>query len=560
MKTQSLPEFAESPREVSVLNEFEAGRLAANRLNEVQHPIQVHLLLKGQIEAVRLRAAWQRAINGKTGPAESRNYHTNGNGHGPAGGSLQIPWQEHDLRGLSEGEVQTWVSSFLQTDRIQGISGQRMRCALVHAAERVGRLIWSFHPARRDEFDTQQVMSEFAAAYPLELQITELTAGEMESVELEPKEAEPESADDENSAGECVERQLISIWEAVLNTKGVRANDDFFDLGGHSLLAARLLARIEDALGIELPLASLLEAPTLRQQLRLIRTYQGQNGKPPTTPVAAARQLPFFFLGGDPTFRPLSQRLSELRKFHSLGLRMSLLAKLEPPRSLERIAEQFVQSIRERQPEGPYMLGGWCAHGLLAYETARQLQAHGQEVAQLLLLETVNPVRMKQYRGWKRAIARAQLKFHLLKFECAYMRQLNSMQTRNYIAGRMSQKLARIKRATRRIFRDANFYSDDFASGNTLDILYAAAAGYRPKPYNGCVALIRSQQRTFGFGRVVDLGWSEVLGKNLEICETPGNHYTIYMEPNVDTLAHKMNNCLKSAERRAAQESLEKKH
>jgi len=559
VKAQSLPEFAESPREVSVLSEFDAGRPAANRLSEVQQPIQVHLLLKGQIEAGRLRAAWQRAIKGKTGPAESRNYHTNGNGHSSGGAPAQIPWQEHDLRGLSEGEVQTWVSSFLQTDRIQGISDQRVRCALVHAAERAGRLIWSFHPARRDEFDTQQVMNEFAAAYPLELQITELTAGEMESVEREPKEAEPEPAGDEIFAKDGVERQLISIWEAVLNTRGVKADDDFFDLGGHSLLAARLLARIEDALGIELPLASLLEAPTLRQQLRLIRTYQGQNGTPPTAPVAAARQFPFFFLGGDPTFRPLSQRLSHLREFHSVGLRMSLLAKLEHPRSLERIAEQFVQSIRERQPEGPYMLGGWCAHGLLAYETARQLQAQGQEVAQLLLLETANPVRMKQYQGWKRAIARAQLKFHLLKFECAYVQQLNSTQTRNYIAGRMSQKLARIKRSMRRIFRGANFYSDDLASGNPLDILYAASAAYRPKPYQGRVVLIRSQQRTFGFGQVVDLSWAEILGENLEICETPGNHYTIYMQPNVDALAHKMNMCLRAAEERAAQENLEKK-
>jgi hypothetical protein len=51
----------------------------------------------------------------------------------------------------------------------------------------------------------------------------------------------------------------------------------------------------------------------------------------------------------------------------------------------------------------------------------------------------------------------------------------------------------------------------------------------------------------------LDLGWSEFLGQNLEICETPGNHYTIYMEPNVDALANKMNLCLRKAEEKAAQ-------
>jgi thioesterase domain-containing protein len=234
---------------------------------------------------------------------------------------------------------------------------------------------------------------------------------------------------------------------------------------------------------------------------------------------------------------------------------MSLIEKLKDRNSLECIAEQFVQSIRERRPEGPYMLGGWCAHGLLAFEVARQLEAQGQEVAQVLLLETVNPVRMKQYSGWKRTIARVQLKIHLLKFEYAYVQQLNATQARHYIAGRTAQKLARMRQSLRRALKAANFYPEleDPSSGNPLDVLYAAAARYHPKPYSGQVTLIRSTQRTFGFGHVLDLGWSEFLGDNLEISETPGNHYTIYMQPNVDALAHKMNVCLRKAEGRTMQ-------
>jgi thioesterase domain-containing protein/acyl carrier protein len=357
-----------------------------------------------------------------------------------------------------------------------------------------------------------------------------------------------------DAGGDSAEDELIAIWEKVLNTKPIRIDDDFFDLGGHSLLAARLLARIEDSLGVELPLASLLEAPTVRGQAQLLRQFRGKtnSGNGAAIEVPVARQLPFFFLGGDPTFRPLSQRLSELREFHSLGLRMSLLAKLKDSGSLESIAEQFVQGIRERRPEGPYMLGGWCAHGLLAYETARQLQGQGQEVAQLLLLETANPVRMKQYSGWKRSIGRTQLKIHLLKFEYAYLQQLNSTQTRNYIAGRTAQKVARIRQSIRRVLKATKFYPEleDTTAGNPLDTLYAAAAKYHPKPLRGPVTLIRSTERTFGFGHVLDLGWSDLLGENLEISETPGNHYTIYMQPNVDTLAQTMNACLRKAEQR----------
>jgi hypothetical protein len=164
---------------------------------------------------------------------------------------------------------------------------------------------------------------------------------------------------------------------------------------------------------------------------------------------------------------------------------------------------------------------------------------------------------MKQYSGWKRSIGRTQLKFHLLKFEYAYLRQLNPTQTRNYIAGRTMQKLARIRQSLRRVLKAAMFYPelDDSAAGNPLDLLYAAAAKYHPKPFPVPVALIRSTQRTFGFGHVLDLGWSELLGNDLEICETPGNHYTIYMQPNVDALAHKMNVCLRKAEERTMRAS-----
>src|SRR5262249_49143810 len=154
-----------------------------------------------------------------------------------------------------------------------------------------------------------------------------------------------------------------------------------------------------------------------------------------------------------------------------------------------------------------------------------------------------NPVRMKQFSGWKRTVARTQLKLHLLKFELAYLRQLNSSQTRHYLAGRTSQKIARIRRGLRALFRKADFFSEGVGSGTPLDVLYSAAASYRPEPYVGRVTLVRSQQRTIGFGQILDLGWSSMLGTNLEICETPGNHYTIYMPPHVDTLARKINAC-----------------
>jgi amino acid adenylation domain-containing protein len=60
-----------------------------------------------------------------------------------------------------------------------------------------------------------------------------------------------------------VEAVIASIWADVLGVERMALHDDFFALGGHSLLATRVLSRIVDALGVEVPLAALFEAPTV---------------------------------------------------------------------------------------------------------------------------------------------------------------------------------------------------------------------------------------------------------------------------------------------------------
>ena len=543
-------------------------------------PSQVHLMLTGASDSERLRSAWQDVVEADealrsrvpvNGHLDAKvevpsNGHAGGNGNGHSGvtrRAVRVPWQEYDLRGLSSTETRTWINSFLETDRSRKMLVGRaplMRCALLRIDQQVWEFVWSFHPALDDRIRVPQIIEQFIGAYGPNLEVKQSWNGNHNKLIAAASEETPEqtangSAVDPavptagievNGIEDGLETKLTAVWEAVLKTTSIQLDDDFFDLGGHSLLAAPLLVRIEQGLGVELPLASLLEAPTIREQARLIRKGKIVANQPARDDRVP--QLPFFFLGGDATFRPLSRRLSELREFHSLGLQASLIAKLEK-RSLEAIAEQFVTMIRERRPTGPYMLGGWCAHGLLAYEVARQLKAEGQEVAQVVMLETANPVRMKRYSGWRRVIARVQLKIHLLKFERAYLRQLNGAQAKAYIAARASQKYSRIKQSLWQVFGQT-VGSDNL---HPLEVLYAAASRYYPRPYEGYVVLIRSLKRTFGFGRQLPLGWDDVLGKELEVCETPGNHYTIYMEPNVDTLARKMNTCLRKAEERVAQ-------
>jgi acyl carrier protein len=78
-----------------------------------------------------------------------------------------------------------------------------------------------------------------------------------------------------------VERQLCSIWEEVLGMEHVGVDDDFLQLGGDSMLATRVVARVRDELGLELPLLSLFESPTVRSLAAML------NGEGAPAPEAA---------------------------------------------------------------------------------------------------------------------------------------------------------------------------------------------------------------------------------------------------------------------------------
>jgi len=334
-----------------------------------------------------------------------------------------------------------------------------------------------------------------------------------------------------------VETDLAQIWAAAFKLPRVGIMDDFFDLGGHSLLAARLLKRIEERLGKELSLASLLDASTIDLQARLIRGENGHGalGKTESTD-GVSTQIPLFYFGGDPSFRPLSQCLRALHEYHNLGMQASVIEALEDRRSLKCIAAYFVRVIRELRPDGPYMLGGWCSHGLLALEVAQQLRAQKQEVALVVMMETANPVARMAYAKWKRFISGTQLKLNVL------LREAKRGQASNYIVGGITRAA--------RSFWDVVRPAPGIARKSPLEVLYEAADNYRPEPYHHPILLIRSADKSFGFAQDLRLGWNDMFGDQLEICEVRGNHFTIYMNPNVDGLATTINAYLKKAEER----------
>lgn len=192
-----------------------------------------------------------------------------------------------------------------------------------------------------------------------------------------------------------VERRLIAIWRRALEVDVVAPEDDFFDLGGHSLLAVEVFDAIERDFGAGLPLASIFEAPTVRQLAKLLREEGwSSRGGSLITLTASGRRPPLFFVsagdGNAVGFGALARRLGPTQPFYALQPR-GLSGGAPLSRTVEAMAAHYLRAIRKVSPRGPYLLGGRCLGALVAYEMARRLESAGREVALLIVLDSGGP-------------------------------------------------------------------------------------------------------------------------------------------------------------------------
>ena len=185
------------------------------------------------------------------------------------------------------------------------------------------------------------------------------------------------------------EGTIARLFAEVLGRQWVGRYDNFFELGGTSLAAARLMAGLERSLGIRVPLALLLEAATPAALAARLSKGFAQAWLPLVCIHAGdVLQTPLFLvhaIGGNVlTYRELGQHLDGRPCY---GLQSSG-GQNEPEPSIEAKAERYLAQIRGVQSSGPYLLGGYSAGGLVAFEMARQLVRAGEQVAAVLLFDT----------------------------------------------------------------------------------------------------------------------------------------------------------------------------
>ncbi|MFC7446980.1 amino acid adenylation domain-containing protein [Rhodococcus daqingensis] len=202
-----------------------------------------------------------------------------------------------------------------------------------------------------------------------------------------------------------VHREPVSATEIVvadvlcgaLGLDRVGCDDSFFELGGNSLIATGVVARLSERLGTEVPVQWMFSDPTPAGLAARIDAGTSVGADVDGAfdvllPIRAGGLEPALFcvhpIGGlSWAFAGLSRHLDSDRGIY--GLQSPALGQSGwSPGSIAEWADRYVREIRSVQPEGPYHLLGWSLGGVIAQAMAVQLQAEGDSVALLAMMDS----------------------------------------------------------------------------------------------------------------------------------------------------------------------------
>jgi len=371
------------------------------------------------------------------------------------------------------------------------------------------------------------------------------------------------------AAATARERNVVSWWESLLGVAGVGVEDDFFALGGSSLQAARLFADIARRTGVKLPMTTILEAPTPRAlAARIDGGAPAPEGGLIPLKTGGSRNLFLVHDGDGETL--LYRNLARLAPGDVAVFGIPPVAAGAIPlmhARIEEMAAAYVASIRARQPSGPFLLGGMCAGGLIAFEMARQLQQAGEHVERVFLLDTATPQavprswrenvardvvdQLRQERAGRSAIAALPAMAALVlrkigrfvRFEAGQLVQLVTVSARLALTRWVVARGAAWPRAIRPL---------DFRT-----LYLAAENAYRPAATAAPPTVL--MRATSGHGNDVPFrhvyedptfGWGAVL-EQLEVHDVAGGHAGMLQEPHVASLAESMASLLAPRSREA---------
>jgi amino acid adenylation domain-containing protein len=353
-----------------------------------------------------------------------------------------------------------------------------------------------------------------------------------------------------------LERFLAGLFHNLLGLPADReigVDEDFFELGGTSITSAIFVHRLQEALRELVEVVAIFDHPTVAGLAAFVRERfaaavwrleaedgpfvdpveagQFQAGRGVLVPLqrGAPGHRPFFCVhpvGGEVVaYRELARQLGADQPFYGLQ-------SPDPPLSdLVQMSTLYVAAVRGAQPEGPYRIGGWSMGGIVAYEMARQLEAQGETVELLVVIDASAPAR---WTGEAELTDAEMVTIFVGSLEQLYRGDLKippDLQLPDIDAATLDTDAA--LSIALDLGRRAGLLSESLGLADLRHLFERFRANrrclsaYPSLPYGGTLCLFRADAHVTGENEDPTLGWGALLGDRLRIFEIPGSHRTI---------------------------------
>ncbi|WP_439031146.1 AMP-binding protein [Gordonia terrae] len=346
------------------------------------------------------------------------------------------------------------------------------------------------------------------------------------------------------------EMALHRFWCEILGLDTIGRNEDFVELGGDSLAAAKMLAEVQHHLQLDVNTAMLAEAPTIASFAQSIESAAKQRAKSATgatlVPLRKGTGTPMFLIAGAgslaTSLTPIVRALATDLPVYGIQSR-GVEKRGRADHSVRAAARRAITDIRSVQPHGPYQIGGYSLGGFVAMEIAAQLTAAGEQCGPVIVLDSLfDPALARRVRGDKVGIA-------------ARLRSRRAAATGNQLPDRTGddEKPAAAP-LPQRVIQEAVLAVLVRTAGlvrlsTPVQWVVFFRLGtrmirrYRPRPYDGAVAVIRARTNPDDPGL-----WHQMSSGEVTFRDVGGDHISMIRAPHAADTARAIDEALGSVE------------